>query len=316
MIDLNDIEEAYLKARGIVNTTPFMTSRALDERLDASVYLKCENFQRTGSFKFRGAYNALSLLSPEEKAQGVIAHSSGNHAQALALAAKLFDIPCVVVMPSISSKVKIKAVECYGAKIVMCGPNLTDREKTTNELIAQNSYTLIHPYDNDTVIAGAGTTAYELISQVGDLDFIFCPIGGGGLISGTSIAASGLLPKAKIIGVEPEKADDAFLSFTTNKLVPNISSDTIADGLRTSLSKKTFDIIKKNVEKIVLVSEEGIVEAMRFLWERMKLVVEPSGAVSLAGLLKGEVDVKKSKVGVIISGGNIDLEDFFEKYKR
>jgi threonine dehydratase len=314
LIDFTRIEKAYLGIRGIANNTPFMTSRVLNGIVNASVYLKCENLQRTGSFKFRGAYNAVSLLTPEERTRGVIAHSSGNHAQALALAARLFDIPCVVVMPSNSSKVKIDAVEDYGARIVMCGQKPIDRAETTNQLIAENGYTLIHPYNNDNVIAGAGTAAYELVKQVRDLDFIFCPIGGGGLISGTSIAIKGLLPKARIIGVEPKNANDAYLSFTTGKLVLNVSSNTIADGLRTSLSQKTFNIIRQNVDEILLVSEDEIVEAMRFLWKRMKLVVEPSGAVSLAGLLKGEVDVKKSKVGVILSGGNVDLERFFERY--
>jgi threonine dehydratase len=315
LIDFTHIERAYLGLRGIANTTPFMTSRVLNELVNSPVYLKCENLQRTGSFKFRGAYNALSLLSSEERTKGVIAHSSGNHGQALALSARLFDTQCVVVMPSNSSKVKIKAVEGYGAEIVMCGVDPKERAETTKRLMAEKGYTLIHPYDNDNVIAGAGTAAYELIKQVKDLDFILCPIGGGGLISGTSIAVKSLLPKAKIIGVEPKNANDAYLSFTTGKLVSNVSSDTIADGLRTSLSQKTFDIIGQNVNEIVLVSEEEIVEAMRFLWERMKLVVEPSGAVSLAGVLKGEVDVNKGKVGVILSGGNIDLENFFENYR-
>ena len=315
MIDFTHIEEVSLRLKGIVNTTPFMTSRALNGMANAHVYLKCENLQRTGSFKFRGAYNAVSLLTSEERTNGVIAHSSGNHGQALALAARLFDARCVVVMPSNSSKVKIKAVKGYGAEIVMCGVDPKERAKTTKQLMAEKGYTLIHPYDNDNVIAGAGTAAYELIKQVKTLDYIFCPIGGGGLISGTSIAVKSLLPKSKIIGVEPKNANDAYLSFTTGKLVENVSSDTIADGLRTSLSQKTFDIIRQNVNEILLVSEEEIIEAMRFLWERMKLVVEPSGAVSLAGLLKGEVDVNKGKVGVILSGGNIDLENFFENYR-
>ncbi|UCE74453.1 MAG: threonine/serine dehydratase, partial [Methanomassiliicoccales archaeon] len=312
LIDLNQIEEAYNRLRGIANNTPITTSKAIDKRMSASVFLKCENLQRTGSFKFRGAYNALFLLSPEERKRGVIAHSSGNHAQALALAARSFDTSCIVVMPENSSKVKVNAVKGYGADIVMCAPNLKDRTDTANRLIADKGYILIHPYDNENVIAGAGTACYEMIKQVKNLDYIFCPIGGGGLISGTSIAASGLAPKSKIIGVEPEKANDAYLSFASGKLVPNVSTYTIADGLRTSLSQKTFNIIRENVDEIVLVSEQEIVEAMRLLWERMKLVVEPSGAVSLAGLLKGEVEVKRSKVGVILSGGNVDLEDFFE----
>lgn len=314
MIDFTHIEKAYQRLKEIANATPIMTSRSVNELVNASVYLKCENFQRTGSFKFRGAYNAVSLLTPSERMVGVIAHSSGNHAQALALTARLFNIPCVVVMPSNSSKVKMDAVKGYGAKIVMCGIGPNDRVETTKKLISENGYTLIHPYDNDNVIAGAGTATYELIKEVKSLDYIFCPIGGGGLISGTSIAVKGLLPKAKIIGVEPEKANDAYLSFASGKLVPKVSHDTIADGLRTSLSQKTFDIIRKNVDEIVLVSEEEIVKTMRFLWERMKLVVEPSGAVSLAGLLKGKVNVNENRIGVILSGGNVDLESFFEGY--
>lgn len=312
MIELDQITRAYEDLLNIANKTPIMTSRILNELAGANVNLKCENFQRTGSFKFRGAYNSVSLLSPDEKKKGVITHSSGNHAQALALVSKLFKVPCVVVMPSNSSKIKMEAVRGYGAKIVLCRPTPKDREDTTNQLIDEDGYTLVHPYDNDNTISGAGTCAYELIEQVKELDFVFCPIGGGGLISGTSIATKGLLPNAKVIGVEPELANDAFLSFTQGHIVPNTCFDTVADGLRTSLCERTFNIIKRNVDDIVLVSEKEIIEAMRFLWERMKLVVEPSGAVSLAGLLKGEIEVQKKNVGVILSGGNVDLAGFFE----
>jgi threonine dehydratase len=308
---LTDIEKAYKKLKGIANVTPYVTSRTLDDLTGSSIYLKCENFQRTGSFKFRGAYNTVSLLTPEQKRNGVIAHSSGNHAQALALVAKLFGLDCIVVMPSNSSRVKIEAVKDYGADIVFCEPTPKDRQKTTDKLIEENGYTLVHPYDNDNTISGAGTCAYEFASQVSELKFVFCPIGGGGLISGTSVAVKGLIPTAKVIGVEPEIANDAYLSFTSGNLVPNKCFDTIADGLRTSLCERTFEIIKKKVDKIVLVSEEEIIKAMRFLWERMKLVIEPSGAVSLAGLLKNEINVKDGKVGVILSGGNVDLDNFF-----
>jgi threonine dehydratase len=288
-----------------------MTSRTLNRKTGASVYFKCENLQRTGSFKFRGAYNSVSLLTSEEKKKGVIAHSSGNHAQALALVSKLFEIPCIVVMPSNSSRIKMEAVRDYGAEIVMCGPTPKDREDTTHQLIEENGYTLVHPYDNDNTISGAGTAAYELMEQVEDIDFVFCPIGGGGLISGTSTATKGFKPDARVIGVEPELANDAFLSFTSGKLVPNTRFDTIADGLRTSLCNRTFEIILKNVDKIICVTEKEIIEAMKFLWERMKIVVEPSGAVSLAGVLEKKGDIKGKNIGVILSGGNVDLEDFF-----
>jgi threonine dehydratase len=315
LIDFADIESAHKRLKETVNRTPIATSRTLDELLNANVYLKCENLQRTGSFKFRGAINAISQLSSEDKQKGVMAHSSGNHGQALALAASSLDIPCVIVMPENSSPVKMEAVAEYGAEIVLCGSDPKDRAETAQKLREENRFTLIHPYDNDKMIAGAGTAAYELIKEAGELDFIFCPIGGGGLISGTSIAAKGLLPNVKVIGVEPEQANDAYKSFTTGKLVPSVSPNTIADGLRTSLSQRTFEIIQKNIHEIVLISENEIVKAMKFLWERLKLVVEPSGAVSLAGLFKRKSDIEKHRAGVILSGGNVDLEDFFEKYR-
>jgi threonine dehydratase len=315
MIEIIQIEEVYNRLKGIANKTPVMTSRTLNGLQNASVHLKCENHQRTGSFKFRGAYNVVSQLTSSERKKGVITHSSGNHAQALALVAKIFDIPCTVVMPSNSPKIKIEATRGYDAKIVKCGPTPKDREETTRPLIKDFDYTFVHPYDNNNTICGAATAGYELVDQVKELDYVFCPIGGGGLISGTSIALKGLLPKAKVIGVEPELANDAYLSFTTGKLVPNAHFDTIADGLRTSLCERTFGIIKKNVDNITLVSEKEIVDAMRFLWERMKLVVEPSGAVSLAGLLKREIDVKDANIGVILSGGNVDLTEFFDQYE-
>lgn len=312
MPTIEDIESAYVRIQAIANKTPVMTSRTLDSMLEASIYFKCENFQRTGSFKFRGAYNAISQLNEEDQAKGVIAHSSGNHAQALALAAKLLGVKCVIVMPANSTPVKLDATKGYGAEIVMCGPKLEDRETTTAKLIEEHSYSLIHPYDNDNIIAGAGTGAYELIQEVGELDFIYCPIGGGGLISGTSISAKGLLTNIRVIGVEPKNVDDAYRSFNSGKLVPNTSIDTIADGLRTSLSERTFKIIRQNVDQIITVTEQEIIDAMKFLWERMKLIIEPSGAVSLAGLLTKQLDVKNKKIGIILSGGNIDLNDFFQ----
>ena len=313
MVDLSDIETAYTRIKGIANKTPVMTSRTIDEMLNISIHFKCENFQRAGAFKFRGAYNTVAQLGPEEQERGVIAHSSGNHAQALALAAKLLKIHCVIVMPENSAKVKIDATRGYGAEVVMCGPKLEDREGTTIKLIAEHGYTLIHPYDNENIIAGAGTAAYELIKEAGELDIIFCPIGGGGLISGTSIAAKSLQPEIKIIGVEPENVDDAYRSFTAGKLIPNTSINTIADGLRTSLSDRTFNYIQAHVDRIITVSEQEIIDAMQLLWERMKLIVEPSGAVSLAGLLSTQIEVERKKIGVILSGGNIDLSTFFKQ---
>jgi threonine dehydratase len=312
MITLKEIEEAYKRIKDTINKTPVMTSRTLNERVKASVFCKCENYQRMGAFKMRGAFNTISQLGKEEKAKGVITHSSGNHAQALALSARILGVKATVVMPKGSPQVKINATKGYGAEVVLCENTLVSREETTNKLIAQHGYTLVHPYDNDNIIRGAGTAAYELIKEVGDLDLVFCPVGGGGLLSGISIATKGLCPKAKVIAVEPKNADDAYNSVQAGKVVENKTTNTIADGLRTNLCQRTFDIIKKNVDQVILVTEQGIVDAMRFLWERMKIVVEPSGAVSLAGVLSGQVPVQGKRVGVILSGGNIDLEEFFQ----
>ncbi len=315
MITLKEIEEAYYRIKGTVNKTPVMTSRTLDDRVKASVFCKCENYQRMGAFKMRGAFNTISQLSTEDKAKGVITHSSGNHAQALALSARILEVKAVVVMPRGSPQVKINATKGYGAEVVLCENTLTSREETTNKLIAEHGYTLVHPYNNDNIIRGAGTAAYELIKEAGDLDVVFCPVGGGGLLSGTSIATKGLCPKAKVIAVEPKNADDAYKSFQAGKVVENETTNTIADGLRTNLCERTFAIIKQNVDQVILVTEQEIVDAMRFLWERMKIVVEPSGAVPVAGVLSGQVAVEGKRVGAIISGGNIDLEEFFQLMK-
>jgi threonine dehydratase len=313
MITLNEIKEAHDRIKASINKTPVMTSRTLDDLAQTSIFCKCENFQRMGAFKMRGAYNTISQLSEEEKAAGIITHSSGNHAQAVALSAKLLGVSAVVVMPNNSPQVKITATRDYGAEVVLCEPTLQAREETTNALIEEHGYTLVHPYDNDNIIRGAGTAAYELIKETGPLDFVFCPVGGGGLLSGTSIATKGLCPRAKVIAVEPEMADDAYRSFEAGEIVTNEGTPhTIADGLRTNLCERTFAIIKEYVDRVILVSEQQIVEAMRFLWERMKLVVEPSGAVPLAGVLSKQVeDLEGKRVGVILSGGNIDLSDFF-----
>jgi threonine dehydratase len=308
------------RIRNGVNRTPVMTSRTLNALIGngAKVYIKCENFQRTGSFKFRGAWNAINCLTAEQQKRGVIAHSSGNHAQAVALAAKLLDIKAVIVMPENAPRVKKDATKNYGAEIVTSGNDPLDREKFANELIQKYGYTLIHPHDELNVIYGAGTAAYELIDEVGSLDILLTPVGGGGLLSGSSIAAKEISSDIKVVGVEPKNADDAYRSFNAKKLIPSINPQTIADGLRVTLGKNTFKIILKNVDKIIVVTEEQIIDAMQFYWERMKLIVEPSGAVSLAGLIYNkELSpwIKDAKIGVIISGGNIDVADFFSLLK-
>ena len=311
-----EVESAYERIKEIVNPTPVMTSSILNEITASECFLKCENFQKTGAFKFRGAFNALSQLSPKQKKKGVITHSSGNHAQALALAAKLLGVEAVVVMPENAPPVKVVATKSYGAEIVVCGSHPTDREKTVASLIERYGYTLIHPSNDLKIIAGAGTAAYELIKKVGELDYVFSPVGGGGLLSGTAIATNGLLSSSKVIGVEPKNADDAYQSLKAGKIIPAKNPNTIADGLRTSLGGNTFRIIREKVDQIITVSEEEIVDAMQFLWERMKLVVEPSGAVSLAGVLSKQIDLRSKRVGIIISGGNIDLTDFFARIRQ
>ena len=318
MIGLKQVREAAARLSGAVNKTPVMRSRTLDKMCGAEVFLKCEIFQRTGSFKFRGAYNALSLLDDRERAKGVVTHSSGNHAQALALAAAVAGVKAKIVMPKGSSPVKVAAVKGYGAAVILCENTLESREKTAAGLIEAEGLCLVHPYNDERIMAGAGTAALELIEETGELDYLLAPVGGGGLLSGTALSAKGLRPSTKVWGVEPAGADDACRSFKEGRIVPQTDPRTIADGLRTSLGDKTFPVIRGFVDEIVLAGEEEILSAMRFLWERMKLVVEPSGAVPLAPLLNGSLPAaeKSLRVGVIISGGNLSLEAFFDSIRR
>ena len=316
MVSFEDIKDAYVRIGSIVNRTPVMTSRTLNERLGAEVFVKCENFQRIGAFKFRGAINALSKLTEEQKKKGVITHSSGNHAQAIALAGKLLGIKTVIVMPDVSPQVKVNATKGYGAEVVFCTADVKSRAETTNKLIEQYGYTMIHPFNNDDVIAGQGTAALELLQDYPEIQIIVAPVGGGGLLSGTSIAAKGFNPEIKVYAAEPERVNDAYRSLKAGTIQTNETTKSIADGLLTNLSERTFGYIKKNVEEIITVSESEIIDAMQFLWERMKIVVEPSGAVSVASLLSGKLDIKGKKVGVIISGGNVDLGFFFTELRK
>ncbi len=313
MVGIQNIYDAHERIRDYVLWTPVMTSSTIDKLADCQVFFKCENFQRVGAFKFRGALNTVSQLTEEERKKGVIAHSSGNHAQALALAASLSGIKATIVMPKNSPQVKVNATRGYGAEVVFCENTTKSRVQVANQLIEKHNYILVHPYNDERIIAGAGTAAVELIEEVEELDYIFAPVGGGGLLSGTSIAAKSLCPEVRVIGVEPANADDAFRSFRDGKIYPSVNPNTIADGLRTQLGEVTFRIIKEYVASIITVTEEQIVDAMKLLWERMKLVVEPSGAVSLAGLLKMKDELYDKRVGVIISGGNIDLTEFFSR---
>lgn len=314
MVELQDIFDAHKRIRNYALWTPVMTSSTIDKLIDCQIFFKCENFQRAGAFKFRGALNTVSQLTKDERKRGVIAHSSGNHAQALALAASIMKIKSTIVMPKNSPQVKIDATRGYGAEIVFCENSIESRVQVANKLIEKHNYVLIHPYNDERIIAGAGTAALELIEEIDELDYIFAPVGGGGLLSGTSVVMKGLRPKSTVIGVEPANADDAFRSFRDGKIYPSVNPNTIADGLRTQLGEVTFHIIRKFVDSIIKVTEVEIVEAMKLLWERMKIIVEPSGAVSLAGLVKMKDELNDKRVGVIISGGNIDLTRFFSRY--
>lgn len=309
IVTFADIEAAHQRLAGVANKTPVMTSRTVNQLTQSQVFFKCENFQRMGAFKFRGAYNALSQLSEQQKQQGVLTFSSGNHAQAIALSGKLLNIPTTIVMPNDAPAVKLAATQGYGAEVLLYDRAEMTREELAAELCQERQLTFIHPYDRPQVIAGQGTTAKELIEEVGELDLLLVCCGGGGLLSGCAIATKTLSPQCKVVGVEPERADDATRSFHTKTLHTVRNPDTIADGARTpSLGKITFPLVLKYVDDMATVSEDAIKRTMYFLWERMKIVVEPTGVLAAAALLEGVVTAPGARVGVIISGGNVDLQ--------
>jgi len=305
---LSDIRQAAARILPYAHRTPIITCEMLDQRLGAQIFLKCENFQKVGAFKFRGACNAVFALSEADAAHGVVCHSSGNHAQALALAARLRGIPAYIVMPDNAPAVKKAAVAGYGGQITFCAPTLAARESTQAEVVAATGATVVHPYNDERVIAGQGTAALELLTDIPALDVIMAPVGGGGLLSGTAIAACALRPGIRVIAAEPEQADDAYRSIAAGHILPSNNPRTIADGLLTSLGDKTFPIIRQQVEQIVTVSEAGISAAMKFVWERAKLVIEPSAAVPIAALWENRIDLHGLRIGIIISGGNVDLD--------
>lgn len=307
--DYADVEKAHQTIIHYIHHTPVLTSSGINKITGGSLYFKCENFQKVGAFKFRGACNAVFSLSKEEVVRGVATHSSGNHAAALALAAHIRGIRAHIVMPWTSPEVKKKAVAGYGADITYCEPTLQARETALEEVIKNTGAIEIHPYNNYNVIAGQGTAAKELIEDEGKFDLIMAPVGGGGLLSGTAISVRHLLPSCKVIAAEPAGADDAFRSFQAKHFIPSDNPATIADGLLTSLGERNLAIILDKVDDIVTVSENGIKEAMRLIWERMKIIIEPSSAVPLAAILEGKVDVKDRRTGIIISGGNLDLSN-------
>jgi threonine dehydratase len=315
--DWSAILDAHARIAPRIHRTPVLTSTSLDAIAGARVFFKCENFQKTGSFKIRGATNAIFSLAESEVSRGIVTLSSGNHGAAVACAATWRGVPAWIVMPKNAPKVKFRAVESYGGRITLCEPTVSARAETAKRLQAETGATMIHPYDNDQIIAGQATAAKELLEEVPDLDAVFAPVSGGGLLSGTCLGAKGISGDVRVFGCEPESADDAYRSLTTGTLQTLESTDTIADGLRASLAPRTFAILRRQVEGVLLVSEEEIIAAMRIVWERMKIIIEPSSAVvvapllrpgAIAGLrLRARTDGTPPKIGLILSGGNVDF---------
>lgn len=307
--ELTDIQQAAKRIQPVARQTPVFESGFFNRQSGGRVYFKCENFQRAGAFKFRGAANAIFSLSKEEGARGIVTHSSGNHAQAVALASAFRGFNAIIVMPENASEVKINAVREYGAEIIFCESTISAREESARRVINETGALFIHPYDHPNVIAGQGTAALELLKEVPSLDVILTPVGGGGLISGTAIAAKNIKPGITIIGCEPELADDTRRSFLSKKLEPVLRTDTIADGLRTSLGELPLAAILRYADDIITVSEHSIIQNMRDIWERMNIIAEPSSAVPVAVLTSGKIDLRGKKTGVIVTGGNVDLGD-------
>jgi threonine dehydratase len=308
LVDYDNVASARARLNGVVHRTPVLTSRTVDEQVQAAVFFKCENFQRTGAFKIRGGYNALSQLPPAQKERGVLTYSSGNHAQAVALAGRLLGIPATIIMPENAPAVKLEATRGYGADIITYDPEVITREELAQQVSTERGLPIIPPYDHPDVVAGQGTTADELFDEVGALDALLVCCGGGGLLSGCAIAAKHRASDCTVIGVEPAQADDATRSFHSGELHTVHNPDTIADGARTPyLGRVTFPLVYEYVDDMVTVSEDALREAMLFLWERMKIVVEPTGALAAAALLDGVVPGSNRRIGAVISGGNVDL---------
>lgn len=303
----NDVVTAADRIRPYIHHTPVMTCATINRMAEAAIFFKCENFQKVGAFKARGGCNAVFALSDAEAARGVATHSSGNHAQAVAYAASLRGIPATIVMPEDAPAVKVAAVRGYGARIVWAGSNPLDREKRLEAVLEETGAVFIHPSNDFHVIAGQGTAALELLEDAGDLDIVMAPVGGGGLLSGTALAVAGRAPGTQVIAAEPETVDDAARSFRDGRIYPPTGRDTVADGLRTFLGDVTFPIIREHVRDIVTVTEQGIIDAMRLVWERMKIIIEPSSAVPVAALFEHTAVFRGQRVGIVLSGGNVDL---------
>ena len=308
-IKKSDLIDCHNRIKPFIHNTPVLTSNYINEFTEAEVYFKCENFQKMGAFKMRGAANAILKLSDEQKSNGVVTHSSGNHAQAISLAAKKIGIKAYIVMPSNAPEIKKEAVKGYGGELIECEPSLKAREATAEDIVDSKSATFIHPSNNMDVILGQGTAAKELIEQYGSFDHILVPIGGGGLIAGSALAVKYFGDNCTVIGTEPFEVDDAYRSLISGKIETNISTNTIADGLRTQLGDKNFPIILNEVKKIIRITEDEIIDSMKLIWQRLKIICEPSCSLPLAGILKNKNDFKGKKIGVVITGGNIDLSN-------
>lgn len=306
--DFEDVKKAAERISPFAHKTPVFQSSWFNEQTGGKLFFKCENFQKVGAFKFRGACNAVQSLPESDGKKGIVTHSSGNHAQAVALAASLRGFPATIVMPENAPKVKVNAVRNYGAEVVFCESTTEARENTAQKVIEETGAHFIHPYDHPDVIAGQGTCAKELMEEFPDLDMIIAPVGGGGLISGTAISTKAITTNTKVIAAEPKLADDAYRSFKKGSIQPVLRTDTIADGLRTSLGKLPFSILSDLLDDIVTVPEESIIRDMRRVWERMKIIIEPSCAVPVSAIMDGKVDVEGKNVGIIITGGNVDLD--------
>ena len=308
MVTYNDIEKAHQRISDHIHNTPILTSDSLDNELGSNLFFKCENFQKTGSFKIRGATNSILQLNDTEIKNGIITTSSGNHGAAVAFIADKIGTSSKIIMPNNTPKNKIENVQRYGGEIFYCEPNIKSREDTLEKMIQKSGGSIIHPYNDEKIIAGQGTVAKELIEKVSDLDAIICPVSGGGLLSGTLLAAKNLKPGIKVFGAEPENADDTYRSILNNKIMSNETTDTIADGLRAQVGTVTFPIIKENVDKILLVSEEMIISSMYMIWQRLKIIIEPSCSIVLAALMLNSNKFLNKKVGLILTGGNYDLK--------
>ena len=308
MVNYTDIQSAHQRISNFIHNTPILTCENINLDSDTNLFFKCDNFQKTGSFKIRGATNTILQLSKEQLTNGVLTTSSGNHGAAVAFAAKKLGANVKVVMPDNTPKVKVDNVQRFGGEIIFCDPNIKSRENTLNKIVKEDGSTIVHPYNDEKIIAGQGTAAKELLEKIPDLDIIIAPVSGGGLLAGTLLAAKAINSNIKVYGAEPKNADDTYQSIKRKKIVPNKTTDTIADGLRAQVGTITFPIIQKHVDGIILVSEEMIIQSMRMVWQRLKIIIEPSCSIVLAAILTNKKQFYNKRIGLILTGGNVDLD--------